>query len=84
MPILLTIIVGAAAGMLVAYLLKLKVSPFVAIAIGVIGTILGMISLRGLMVLMAGASTVASLFVAALFGSAVLIILYRVLFRKDK
>jgi uncharacterized membrane protein YeaQ/YmgE (transglycosylase-associated protein family) len=80
MPVLLVLIVGAAAGAIAVHFMKLNVNIWVAAAIGVLGAIFGGIILRGLAVLMLGAGSVGSLFVGGLVGAIVLIWLYRTYF----
>jgi|GEM_PF-255409 len=80
MPVLLTLIVGAAAGAIAVHFMKLNVSIWVAGAIGVLGAIVGGVVLRGLLVLMLGAGSVASLFVGGLVGAVVLIWIYKTYF----
>tara|TARA_R110002096_G_scaffold14582_2_gene50600 strand:+ start:18380 stop:18631 length:252 start_codon:yes stop_codon:yes gene_type:complete len=80
MPVLLTLIVGAAAGAIAVHFMKLNVSFWVAGAIGVLGAIFGGIILRALAVLLLGASAVGSLFVGGLIGAVVLIWIYRTYF----
>jgi uncharacterized membrane protein YeaQ/YmgE (transglycosylase-associated protein family) len=80
MPVLLVLIVGAAAGAIAVHFMKLNVSIWVAAAIGVLGAIFGGIILRGLAVLMMGASSVGSLFIGGLVGAVVLIWIYRTYF----
>lgn len=80
MPVLLVLIVGAAAGAIAVHFMKLNVSIWVAAAIGVLGALFGGIILRALAVLMLGASSVGSLFVGGLIGAIVLIWIYRTYF----
>ena len=80
MPVLLVLIVGAAAGAIAVHFMNLRVSIWVAGAIGVLGAIFGGIILRGLAVLMLGAGSVAGLFAGGLIGAVVLIWLYRTYF----
>lgn len=80
MPVLLTLIVGAAAGAIAVHFMKLNVSIWVAGAIGVLGAIVGGVVLRGLAILMLGAGSVASLFVGGLVGAVVLIWIYKTYF----
>ena len=48
MPILMTLLVGGLAGVLVARVMNVNVDVFVAMAIGVIGALLGSVALRSL------------------------------------
>lgn len=80
MPFILTLIVGAAAGMIAVHYMKLNTNILVSIAIGVLGAILGSFGLRALVVLMLGASSVVSLFVGALIGAVAVIWFYRTYF----
>jgi uncharacterized membrane protein YeaQ/YmgE (transglycosylase-associated protein family) len=80
MPLLLVLIVGAAAGAVAVHFMKLNVSFWVAGAIGVLGALFGGIILRAIAVLMLGASSVGSLFVGGVIGAVVLIWIYRTYF----
>ncbi len=80
MPVLLVLIVGAAAGAIAVHFMKLEVSIWVAAAIGVLGAIFGGIILRGMAVLMLGAGSVGGLFIGGLVGAIVLIWIYRTYF----
>lgn len=82
MPVLLTLIVGAAAGFIVVHLMGLRVGALTAIGIGVLGAVLGGVALRALFALFAGASSLLSLFLGAILGAFVLIWIYTTFFQK--
>lgn len=80
MPVILTLIIGAAAGSIAVHLMGLRVGILTAIGIGVLGAIVGGISLRLLIGLFAGASSILSLFVGALIGACALVWIYKTYF----
>ena len=84
MPILLTAIVGALAGVIAAQFMRLNANVFVAMAIGIIGAVIGGVVLRFLLLFVLGASSLLGLFIGALLGALALIWAYRALFRGDK
>ena len=77
MPILLTLLIGGLAGVLAARLMNVKADVFVAMAIGIIGALLGGVALRALIGLFTAASSALSIFVGGLFGAVFLIWIYR-------
>lgn len=78
MPILMLIIVGAAAGFLATRLMKIDTSVVMTVAIGVVGALIGGLILRAVSVL-AGAL---GGFVGAVLGALLLIWIWKKL--KDK
>ena len=78
MPILLTLLIGGLAGVVAARLMGVKADVFVAMAIGVIGALLGGVALRFIIGLfVAAASSAMSIFVGGLLGAIALIWIYR-------
>ena len=77
MPILMTLLVGGLAGVLVARIMNVNVDVFVAIAIGVIGALLGSVALRSLIGVFAATSNVLSIFIGGIVGAIALIAIYR-------
>lgn len=82
MPFILTLIVGGAAGMLVAHFLRLELNIYVSMALGVIGTVLGVVLMRSFVALSAGLNGAGALFIAGLIGSVVLVVLIRLIRRR--
>ncbi|KAB7614797.1 GlsB/YeaQ/YmgE family stress response membrane protein [Amylibacter sp. SFDW26] len=81
MPFLLTMIVGAAAGLLAVRFMNVQASALVAVAIGVLGAIVGGIVLRVLAAAFIGTSSVLSIFIGGLLGAVALIWIYRRYFK---
>ncbi len=81
MPFLLTMIVGAAAGLLAVRFMNVQASALVAVAIGVLGAVVGGIVLRTLAAMFVGTSSVLSIFIGGLLGAVVLIWIYRRYFK---
>ena len=77
MPILMTLLVGGLAGVLVARIMNVNVDVFVAMAIGVIGALLGSVALRSLIGVFAATSNVLSIFIGGIVGAIALIAIYR-------
>ncbi len=77
MPILMTLLVGGLAGVLVARVMNVNVDVFVAMAIGVIGALLGSVALRSLIGVFAATSNVLSIFIGGIVGAIALIAIYR-------
>lgn len=77
MPIVLLIIIGAAAGFLATRLMDIQASVPVTIAIGVLGALIGGVLLRFILVL----GGMAFGFVGAVVGAVALIWLWQVYFR---
>ncbi|HEY0214551.1 MAG TPA: GlsB/YeaQ/YmgE family stress response membrane protein [Paenirhodobacter sp.] len=73
MPILALIIIGAAAGFIATRLMRMETSIPTTIAIGVIGAVIGGLTLRFLLTLMGWAAG----FVGAVLGALVLLWLWR-------
>ena len=81
MPFLITMIVGAAAGLLAVRFMNVQASALVSVAIGVLGAVVGGIVLRGLAAAFVGASSVLSIFIGGLLGAVALIWIYRRYFK---
>ncbi len=81
MPFLLTMIVGAAAGLLAVRFMNVQASALVAVAIGVLGAVVGGIMLRTLAAMFVGTSSVLSIFIGGLLGAVALIWIYRRYFK---
>ena len=81
MPFLLTMIVGAAAGLLAVRFMNVQASALVAVAIGVLGAVVGGIVLRTLAAMFVGTSSVLSIFIGGLLGAVALIWIYRRYFK---
>ena len=78
MPILLTLLIGGLAGVIAARLMGVNTDVFVAMAIGVIGALLGGVALRFLIgMFAAAASSAMAIFVGGLLGAIALIWIYR-------
>ena len=78
MPILLTLLIGGLAGVIAARLMGVNTDVFVAMAIGVIGALLGGVALRFLTgMFAAAASSAMAIFVGGLLGAIALIWIYR-------
>ncbi|HEY0274697.1 MAG TPA: GlsB/YeaQ/YmgE family stress response membrane protein [Paenirhodobacter sp.] len=73
MPILALIIIGAAAGFLATRLMRIEASIPTTIAIGVIGAVIGGLTLRFLLALLGWAAG----FVGAVLGALLLLWLWR-------
>ena len=73
MPVLILIVIGAAAGLIATKVMKLDASLPVTIAIGVLGALIGGMVLRGLMTVGAAGGGV----VGAILGAMLLIWLWR-------
>lgn len=82
MPVLLTLIVGAAAGFIAVHLMNLKVGALTAVGVGVLGAVLGSIILRILLGILTTASSLLSLFVGAILGALALLWIYTKFFQK--
>ncbi len=81
MPFLITMIVGAAAGFLAVRFMNVQASALVAVAIGVLGAVVGGIVLRSLAAMFVGTSSVLSIFIGGLLGAVALIWIYRRYFK---
>ena len=73
----MTLLVGGLAGVLVARVMNVNVDVFVAMAIGVIGALLGSVALRSLIGVFAATSNVLSIFIGGIVGAIALIAIYR-------
>lgn len=77
MQVVFLIIIGAAAGFIATRLMKVEADLITTIAIGILGALIGGLTLRFLLVLTGFAAG----FVGAVLGSVVLIWLWKIYFR---
>lgn len=77
MPFLLVLIVGGAAGVIIANYMKLNLNIYASMGLGVLGALVGIGLIRFLFQLAAGMSGVLTIFVGGLIGSFLLVYLYR-------